>query len=203
MSLVHRLPAGVKIAALTLGSLAIFFVSTLGGVAIAIALVGAGYALARLHPRHLWAQVRPVMLIVAVLFGVQWWAIGFEPAAVLAIRIATLVALAGLVTLTSRTADLLDAIGCAIRPLRRIGVDSERVALVLSLAIRGIPVLADVSHQVQEAQRARGRRDVRAYAVPVVVGALRRADAVSEALAARGLDDECQVRSQVPGHGPG
>ncbi|WP_029252468.1 energy-coupling factor transporter transmembrane component T family protein [Paraoerskovia marina] len=188
-SALHRLPAGAKLAALAAGSLGLILVDSLPGVLAALGLVAAGYAAARISPRLAWEQVRPVALLVAILFGAQIWMIGLEPAAVVALRVVVLVALAGLVTLTTRAGDLLATIERAAHPLRGVGVDPARMALVLSLAIRGIPVLADVSRRVQDAQRARGRRDVRAYAVPVVVGALRRADAVSEALAARGRAD--------------
>ena len=50
--------------------------------------------------------------------------------------------------------------------------------------------IADLAARVREAQRARGvERSVRAFAVPLVVSALRHADALGEALSARGLDD--------------
>ncbi|HEX2361852.1 MAG TPA: energy-coupling factor transporter transmembrane component T, partial [Jiangellaceae bacterium] len=66
-----------------------------------------------------------------------------------------------------------------------------RVALVLALAIRAVPVVAGLASEVRDAQRARGiAADPRSFAVPFVVRSLRHADALGEALAARGLDDE-------------
>ena len=62
--------------------------------------------------------------------------------------------------------------------------------LVLAMTIRCIPLLAGVVAEVTEARRARGLGfSLRALAVPVVIGALRTADAMGEALAARGVDD--------------
>jgi biotin transport system permease protein len=100
------------------------------------------------------------------------------------------VAAAGLVTLTTRTQDLLDAVVAALRPLRRVGVDPERVGLLLALTIRSVPVLVGLAGDVRDARRARGaERSVRAFAVPLVIRAVRHADRLGEALAARGVDD--------------
>ena len=73
---------------------------------------------------------------------------------------------------------------------RSLGVDAERVALVLALAVRAVPVVTGLAAEVRDAQRARGLgASPRAYAVPLVVRSLRHADALGEALVARGLDD--------------
>jgi biotin transport system permease protein len=98
---------------------------------------------------------------------------------------------AGLVTVTTPLADLLDAVVAVTRPLRRVGVDPERVALVLALAVRSVPVVAGLARDVQEARLARGAgRSVRAFAVPLVIRTVRYADRLGEALAARGVDDD-------------
>ncbi|MDV3208469.1 MAG: energy-coupling factor transporter transmembrane protein EcfT, partial [Rhodococcus ruber] len=100
------------------------------------------------------------------------------------------VALAALVTLTTRVSDMLDAIVTGLRPLRRVGVDPERVGLVLVMTVRAVPMLGAIVAQVTEARKARGLGfSLRALAVPVVVGALLTAEAMGEALVARGLDD--------------
>jgi biotin transport system permease protein len=105
-------------------------------------------------------------------------------------RIVLAVALAGLGTLTPRTADVMAAMERALGPLRRIGVDPVRVSLMMSLLIRSVPVVAGVAQRVRDAQRARGQeRSIRAFAVPLVVGVLRYADTLGEALQARGMDD--------------
>jgi biotin transport system permease protein len=92
--------------------------------------------------------------------------------------------------LTTRVVDLLEVLEWLLGPFRRLGVDPERVALVLALAIRAVPVVAGLAGQVRDAQRARGlTASPRAYAVPLVVRSLRHADALGEALVARGLDD--------------
>ena len=85
---------------------------------------------------------------------------------------------------------LIDVVVRASGPLRRVGVNPERVGLMLQLAIRAVPQVIDLGRRVREAQHARGlAASPRAFAVPLIVGALRRADAMGDALAARGLDD--------------
>jgi biotin transport system permease protein len=190
VSVVHRLPAGPKLIGLAACSIALLAVDSWPGVAVAVVMTVALYALAGLGPRALWSQVRPLRWFVPVLVVIQVWTLGATAAAVLTTRLVVLVALAGLVSLTTRTSAILAALERGMRPLGRVGVDAERVALVLALAIRSVPVIADLATSVQDARRARGReRDLRAFAVPLVVGSLRRADALGEALRARGLDD--------------
>jgi biotin transport system permease protein len=100
------------------------------------------------------------------------------------------VLLAALVTLTTRTTDMVDAVIRALGPLRRLGVDPERVGLLLSLGIRSVPVVVGLAEEVRDAQRARGlTASPRAFAVPLIVRSLRHADALGDALVARGIDD--------------
>jgi biotin transport system permease protein len=189
-SVVHRLGAGTKLLALCACSLGLLAVGTPAGVGVAVVAVVALYALAGLGPQALWGQVRPLRWVVPVLAAVQVWTVGALGAAVLTTRLVVLVALAGLVTLTTPTSAVLGALERALRPLARLGVDADRAALVLALTLRSVPVLTALAGQVRDAGRARGREhDQRAFAVPFVVGALRRADALGEALRARGLDD--------------
>jgi biotin transport system permease protein len=189
-SWLHRAPAGPKLFALMGCSLALLAVRDAAGVTAAALAVAGLYALAGLGWRAAWGQVRPLRVFLPVVFALQWWLMDLPSAAVLSTRLLVLVALAGLVTCTTRISDLLAAIEHGLTPLGRVGVDVERVALVLALALRSVPVIADLAGRVRDAQRARGReRDVRAFAVPLVVGAMRQADALGEALRARGFDD--------------
>ncbi|MFD4992932.1 energy-coupling factor transporter transmembrane component T family protein [Cellulosimicrobium cellulans] len=189
-SVLHRVPAGAKLVGLAVASAVALLVSSPAGVGAVVLAVGVLYAVAGVGPGAAWDQVRPLRIVVPVLLAVQWLALGPEAAVVLTARLVALVALAGLVLLTTRTSAVLGAIQRGLRPLRRLGVDADRAALVLSLAVRCVPVVAALAQRVRDACRARGREhDVRAYAVPLVVGALRQADALGDALRARGLDD--------------
>ncbi len=86
---------------------------------------------------------------------------------------------------------VLDTVTRALGPLRRIGVDPDRIGLMLALAIRCIPILATIVREVSEARKARGLQwSMTALATPVLVRALRTADAMGDALVARGVDDD-------------
>ncbi|WP_068423968.1 energy-coupling factor transporter transmembrane component T [Janibacter terrae] len=189
-SVLHRLPAGAKLAGLLLAGLLSPFVRSPVVTAVALAVVLTGYATARMPAAVLLQMLRPLLLVMVPLGVFQTVVAGWERAFVIVGVLIALVLLANLVTLTTRTSDLIDVVVRVCGPLRRVGVDPERVGLMLQLAIRAVPLVIDLGGRVREAQHARGLgASPRAFAVPLVVGALRRADAMGDALAARGLDD--------------
>jgi len=186
----HRLPAGVKLGLLALAGAALVAVRTPLTVGVAGVVVAALYVLSGVGARAAWAQIRPVRWFVLVLLAVQLLITDASTAVSLTARIVLAVALAGLVTLTTRMTELMAALERGLAPLRRVGIDPARVSLLMSLAIRSVPVVAGIAGRVRDAQRARGQeRSIRAFAVPLVVGVLRYADTLGEALQARGLDD--------------
>jgi biotin transport system permease protein len=187
---VHRLPAGLKLLALLVagaGSLLLDQpVQVLGGIVVVVAL----YAVAGLSPLLLARQLRPLLWIGAFTAVFHLLVNGWQRAFVVVGVLAVLVLLAALVTLTTRTTDLVDAVVVACRPLRFLRVDPERVGLLIALGIRCVPVVIGLAEEVRDAQRARGlTASARAFAVPLLVRSLRHADALGEALTARGLDD--------------
>jgi biotin transport system permease protein len=189
-SLVHRAPAGPKLAALAGGLLALGLLRSPTAVVTGAVVVALVATVARLAPRLLWFQLRPVLWFAAFVAAFQVWVAGPRAAALAVGFLLVAVAAAALVTLTTRTQDLLDALVAGLGPFRRVGVDAERVALVLALAVRSIAVLADVGREVREARRARGaERSARALVVPLAIRSLRHADRLGEALKARGVDD--------------
>lgn len=186
----HRAPAGVKLLGLAVGCTLLVLVRTPAAVAVAAGGVVLLYGLGRIGVGSAWAQVKPLRWLVLVLIIVQLIIADAATAVTMTARVVLAVALAGLVTLTTRTSDLMAALESGLSPLRRVGFDPSRVSLVMSLAIRGVPVVAGVAGRVRDAQRARGyERSLRAFAVPLVVGVLGYADRLGEALRARGLDD--------------
>jgi biotin transport system permease protein len=188
-SWLHRTPAGLKLLGLTVAMVAVVTVATPTGVAAAAGMAVLLYSSAGLAGA-LPHEVRPLRWLVVVLLVLQGLTTGWAAAVVVTGRLVVAVVLAGLVSRTTRVVELLDVLERVLRPLRRLRVDSERVALVLALAIRAVPVVAGLAAEVRDAQRARGLgSSPRAYAVPLVVRTLRHADALGEALAARGLDD--------------
>ena len=189
-SLLHRTPAGLKVLLLMLVSLTI----TVAGSApwalpLAVAVVVAGYWLAGFGVRELTRQVFVVrwlvlfMLVAQILFLPPLLAVGNTA------RVLAVVVLAALVTLTTRIPDLLDAIDRALQPLRRVGVNSAAIGLLLAMTITTIPVIAGFAATIREAQRARGVKvRLTTFAVPLLVMSLKHADDLADALAARGVE---------------
>jgi biotin transport system permease protein len=189
-SVVHRLPAGAKFAGLALLLLVLGVAPGLWPIAAGAVVVTLATAASRVGAGAVVAQVRPLLWVLVPLAAFQTWLAGPAAAARVTGGLLLAVAAAGLLTLTTRTEALLDALVGVLRPLRRVGVDPDRVGLVLALAVRSVPVLAGLAAQVREARAARGgERSLRAFAVPLVIRALRHADRLGEALAARGVDD--------------
>jgi biotin transport system permease protein len=186
----HRAPAGAKLAGLAVFLVVLAALRSRAVVTGALVVVVGLAVLGRVGVRPLLAQVRPVLWFSLLIAAFQWWAAGPWTAVVVTGSFVLAVAAAGLVTLTTRTQDLLDAVVTALKPLRRLGMDPQRVGLVLTLAVRTVPVMAHLAQQVHQARVARGvSRSPRALVVPLVIRAVRHADRLGEALAARGVDD--------------
>lgn len=186
----HRAAAGTKLTLLALLSSALVLARSPTAVLLGALVVAAGAVLARIPATAMLRQLWPLRWVVPALVGLQWWLAGWQAAVVVVGTLVVAVAAAALVTLTTRVQALLDALLVVLRPLRRVGVDPDRVALVLALAIRSVPLLAATATEVGEARRARGlERSPRALLVPLVVRTVRHADRLGEALAARGVDD--------------
>lgn len=189
-SLLHRTPAGPLLVMLLVGTTALVLARSPQAVIVAAVIAGAGYVVAGVPASVAIAQLWPLRWFAVVLVPLQWFTGGWRQVVVVVGTMVVTVAAAALVTLTTRVSDMLDACVRLLRPLRRIGVDAERVALVLALTVRAVPVLADTFAQARDARRARGlERSPRALLVPLVLRTLRHADRLGEALAARGVDD--------------
>ena len=189
-SVVHRAPVGLKLGLMVLAGVGSVLLDTPLQVALALLAVGLLYTLARVSWRVALAQLRPLLWIGLFTAGFHLVLNGWQRAVVVVGVIAALVLLAALVTLTTRTSDMVDAVVRGLGPLRRLGVDPERVGLMLTLGIRCVPVVVGLAEEVRDAQRARGlMASPRAFVVPLIVRSLRHADALGDALVARGVED--------------
>ncbi|CAO3437505.1 energy-coupling factor transporter transmembrane component T family protein [Azospirillum doebereinerae] len=190
-SAVHRWPAGVKMGGLLAVTAGVMALPGAWGAAVAGAL-GVGFlATARLPVGMVLRQLRAPVVLLALLFGVQALlaGTGWEEAAVAVARFAALILLATLVTLTTRVADMIDLFERVFALLRPLGVNPAKLALMLALTIRFIPLLAEQVREVRMAQRARGvERSIAALFVPLLVKIFTMADDLAAALEARGYD---------------
>ncbi|MDH6281876.1 energy-coupling factor transporter transmembrane component T family protein [Prescottella agglutinans] len=190
-SLLHRMSPGPKLIAMVVAILAVTILVHQPWQLVPAGLaVAACYAVARIPARVALSQLRPLLWALLLIAVFQVVFTGWARALVVCGTILLAVALAALVTLTTRVTDMLDTISRALRPLRHVGVNPDRAGLVLAMTLRCIPLLTGIVQQVSDARKARGLGfSLRALAVPVVVSALMTAEAMGDALAARGVDD--------------
>ncbi len=189
-SFLHRASAATKLVGLLAVTTVLVLIASpwtvLAGATVVVVLgVAAG-----LRVRGLVGLVWPLRWIILLLTPVQVWTAGWRSALIVVGGLVVAMSAAGLVTLTTRVADMMDTVTAGLRPLGRFGVDADRVGLVMGLAIRAVPVVARTLTECGQARRARGlERSPRALLVPFVVRTVRHAERVGEALVARGIDD--------------
>jgi biotin transport system permease protein len=187
----HRLPAGAKLLGLMASSIVVVTLrgplSALGALAIAVAVVASSGMGLRLTLRALRGIVLVAVLLAAFAAWQRNWALAIEQVA----DLVALVLLATVLTATTPVDEILDAITWALGPLRRVGVNPERVALAFSLVLRAIPTTLDIAQETRAAARARGlERDPRALLTPMVIRSVAHARHTGEALHARGIGDD-------------
>lgn len=121
---------------------------------------------------------------------------GIRMAILTCIRLLLLVAVSSLLTLTTSPMALTDGIERLLRPLSKIKVPSDEIAMMMTIAIRFIPTLAEEADKIMKAQTARGAdfesgnliKRVKAMLpllVPLFISAFRRADDLAVAMDAR------------------
>ncbi|AZY48575.1 energy-coupling factor transporter transmembrane component T family protein [Bordetella avium] len=184
-SLLHRLPAGVKLLGLAAAGVLLFTVRDLRLLGLACLVGGALIACCRPRPQRLWRQLRGLFWIVLALALFTWWAQDGQQALVVLARTAALICFATALSLSTPVSALLATIELALSPWSR-WVNPARVSLALALCLRFIPEIWRNYQEIREAQSARGlARHPLALLVPLIVRTLKRADEVAQAIDAR------------------
>lgn len=127
---------------------------------------------------------------VTVSSGGLWAAILYT------VRFVLLVCMGSLLTLTTPPTQLTDAFDSLLSPLGRLGAPTHEWSMVLSLALRFVPTLADDASAIMDAQAARASslaeggalERLRAFAsilVPLFATSIRHAEGLGRALDAR------------------
>jgi biotin transport system permease protein len=185
----HRLAPSVKVAVLIAAGIGVFLVGNPLWLMPLLLIVAALYALARIPLAALARQLRPLAVLIGLIFLFHGlfttWALGV----LVVLRLAVLVLLAMLVSFTTRVSDMIETIERGLAPLALLGVDPAKASLALSLALRFIPLLYEQVRDIREAQRVRGlERSFTAIAVPLLVRTLKMASDLTDAIEARGFD---------------
>lgn len=188
-SLIHRAPTLLKLLLLSLGVGVVTLLGDPRQLGVALVVVVALFLVAGVPLGASVRQIAPILWMLLLAVPLQALLAGWLVAGLMAGRLLVAVALAALFTLTTTVTAVLEAFDRLLRPFAR-WIDTERVGLLVALTIRCIPLVTEIVREVLEARRARGTRGtLRALAVPVIVRSLYAADALGEALAARGVDD--------------
>ncbi len=121
---------------------------------------------------------------------------GIYLAAVMAARLILLLMGTSLLTLTTTPVMLTDAAEYMLRPLKKIGVPSHEIAMMMTIAMRFIPTLAEEADKIVKAQTARGAdfesgniikraKSLLPVMIPLFISAFRRADELANAMESR------------------
>lgn len=205
--------ARVKIVLLLVATIAVFAAGAPWALVVWVVVACGMLAASGMGARALVRSLRPVLVLsiiilcanlvscdgsadVAVAGPVGLSITGAERAGSAIVRIVLLVCLALSVATSTTPTALADACTSLMRPLRRFGVPVADIGLVLSMALRFIPVVSEEATRIRLAQQARGVAfdsgsvvaRVRAWGTvltPLVVGLFRRADRVAASMDAR------------------
>jgi len=189
-SLWHWLPTAPKL--IVLGAL-VAIVSSLptgwpSASLIPAVLCVAAYAVPGIGMRRLLAQVFGARWLLMVTGAGQLLLLGPHAAIVNTSRVAAVTAIASLLALTTTTTNLLNTLERGLSPLRRVNLDPQRIALMLTVTVNTLPVLARAASQVRDAHRVRGGRvRLHTFTIPFLVIAMKYADDLGDALTARGV----------------
>lgn len=118
-------------------------------------------------------------------------------------RFALVIILGAIVMNATTPIAVTDACESLMSPLRRFGIHTQDIALVMSLSVRFLPTLSSEARAIADAQASRGGsiesgsplqriRALGAIVVPVFAGTLRHADNLSLALDARSYESGIQ-----------
>jgi biotin transport system permease protein len=186
-SWLHRLSAGFKLILLAGVATGLTVFAQLNLVLLGFALITFSYASLGGSAIASLRAMRPLFLLILGLFLFQYWTLGLASAALITLRMLSLILLAQLVTLTTRLEDLMQALIPLLRPLKRFGVSPARIAFAIALVIRFIPVLLAQYGALRMAWRARGgHRRPWVLLSPLLIQSLQMTEQVALAIAARG-----------------
>ncbi len=116
--------------------------------------------------------------------------------AFLALRLVLLVICSSLLTYTTTPVSLTDGIESLLSPLKWVRFPVHELALIMSIALRFIPILLDETERIINAQKARGANfdtggvgkrigAIVPVLIPLLLSAFRRADELGDAMDAR------------------
>lgn len=212
-SIIHRLDSRVKLLVSLSFIALLFIVSDLYGYILAAALTVTVVIMSKVPPGYILRGLKNIILIIlftvtlnifftpgeTVLLNIKGVTVTMEGVAVavqMAVRLTLLIIGSSILTLTTTSIELTDAIEFSLRPFKKIGVPAHEIAMMMTIALRFIPTLTEELDKIMKAQAARGAdfdtgglirkaKSLVPVLVPLFISAFRRADELATAMEAR------------------
>lgn len=211
-SVIHRLDPRTKLFGTMVFIVALFIADSIWGYLLATFALAAVIRLSRVPFRFIVRGLRAIviLLLISVSFNLfltpgrvlaQFWifkitAEGLRLSAFMGVRLIYLVIGSSLMTLTTTPNQLTDGLEKGLGFLKRFGVPVHEVSMMMSIALRFIPILVEQTDKIMKAQMARGAdfetgnliqkaKAMVPLLVPLFISAFRRATDLAMAMEAR------------------
>lgn len=211
-SVIHRLDPRVKLVATLAFIVSLFIVNSFWGYLIAAAFLVVMIRLSHVPFKFMVRGMKAIvfLLVVAGVFNlfltpgevvVSFWKLkitkeGIKQALLMAARLCFLIIGSSIMTLTTTPNQLTDALEKLLGPLKKIHVPVHEIAMMMSIALRFIPILLEETDKIMKAQIARGAdfesgnlitraKNLVPLLVPLFISAFRRANDLAMAMEAR------------------
>ncbi len=212
-SVIHRLDPRVKLLGTLLYIVSLFLFDSFAGYLVVLAFLGTIIGISKVPLRHIIKGLKAVIFLIlfTVIFNifmfsgetvlVKFWIFtitleGLEQAGFMATRIILLIIGSSLMTYTTTPNGLTDGLETGLSPLRKIKIPVHEIAMMMSIALRFIPILLEETDKIMKAQTARGAdfetgglikkaKALIPLLVPLFISAFRRATDLAMAMEAR------------------
>lgn len=212
-SIIHRLDARVKLLGTVVMIVSLFVFDNFIGFIPAFVMLATIIALSKVPAKYILKGLKPMLflLIFMMLMNlfltpgenilVQWWKIkitseGLKMAVFMGLRLIFLVLGSSMMTYTTTPTALTSGMERAFAPLKLFRIPVHEVAMMMSIALRFIPILLEETDKIMKAQQARGAdfesgnvfqraKALLPLLVPLFVSAFRRAGDLAQAMEAR------------------
>lgn len=212
-SVIHKLDPRVKLAGTMVFIISLFAFRSIEAYIVATLALAAVIRISKVPFRFMVRGLKSIvmLLLITVVFNlflipgtplIHIWKLtitqeGVETAVAMAVRLIYLIVGSSVMTLTTTPNNLTDGLEKAMRPLAKIHVPVHDIAMMMSIALRFIPILLDETDKIMKAQMARGAdfesgglvqkaKNMVPLLVPLFISAFRRANDLAMAMEARG-----------------
>jgi energy-coupling factor transport system permease protein len=120
---------------------------------------------------------------------------GLKSGFIYCFRLVILISMAAVLTLTTSPIELTDGLNKLFAPLKKVGIPTFEIVLMMTLAIRFIPTLIQEAERIQKAQTSRGVnfegnlleriKNLLPLLLPLLISAFHRADELAMAMDSR------------------